>query len=178
MSNNPNNLWLGGMTLKANATLPGADPDKAASYSIDFGNITKSLLKTEADRKEHFGTYGGALKRDRIFTVKRRMSYEVTCDELSPALLAYFLGSASGAAPDPGKIFSLYFWAAFEMPGEEVNTTDDDAIFMHHSFRGDLSVVGDLNMDPENFAELKLVIDVDLGTPGLWLADTRPHAAS
>lgn len=172
MSNDPKNVILGTGQFKLSTALPVTDPNLSASYSIDFGNQSL-VMKIGGETKPHFGSKLGKLIRDKVFRTKSTLDYEATLDELSPAVIAYIMGSPSGNAPDPGKIFSGYGWIGVDGNGEPIIPAEDKAIFVHHSFRCDCFIEGDLNFDPENFAEVKMMVMVDLNTPGQTLFTDR-----
>jgi hypothetical protein len=173
MANNPDNLIFGGGYFKFNTILPGANPNLPASYAIDFGNCKELVLKTEAETKEHYGTYAGVLKRDRVIRTKKKMTYEAVLDEFGAAVWDKLLGAATGAAPDPAKTFTGFGFVGVEQDGEPL-TVGGSGIYVHHSFKCQISMDGELKFNGDDIAECKLKIEVDLGTPGLTVRAARP----
>lgn len=165
--------------LKANATLPGANPDRPASYSIDFGQFENLALKPGGDLKETWGPgAGGGIGLYDVRKVKHTLTYEADLKHLTPSFLAYYMGSASGAAPVPGKVVNLFCWLALQGEDEPVvaaGTNIGDAILRHHSFKAAITLDGDLTANGGDFIMAKLTARVLLGeAPGLWTGGARP----
>lgn len=173
MANDPKNLIFGGYGFKFNTVIPPANPEKASSYTIDFGNIIEGSLKPESEKKEHFGSYKGVKKRDRVRRVKKKLTGTFKLDELSPAVLAYFFGGASGAAPDFAKSYDGFGWIGIEQEDEPINAAGN-GILVWHSFKCTISFEGELKLNSEDNAEIELTVEVDLGTPGIYVTTARP----
>ncbi len=175
----PKNLIIASAWIKANATLPVATPEQSSAYTIDFCAFEKCALKFGGDLKEVWtpGPSGGLGLLD-LRRVKNDLSYETDFKNLTPAMLVYLMGSTSGSAPIPGKVVKLYFWVGLQGEGEQIVAGGSNigaGIIVHHSFRGALTIDGDLTADGENFAAPKLTIRALLGeAPGIWTAATRP----
>jgi hypothetical protein len=182
-ANDPKDLIIPVSHFKANATLPGSDLDIPASYTIDFGSFEKGSLKVSGDLKKIFAALGGKLGLNAIRRVKAELTYEFELKHLSPSMLAYWMGSASGSAPAPGKVFELYCIAWLESEDEPIvpptNSNEGAAVFSHYGFKAGCTLDGDFDADGESFGMLKLTANVYLGnTPGLWAAATRPVTAT
>lgn len=68
----------------------------ASAGYIDFGNVKVFDIKSQADMKEHYGSYRGTMRRDRIDGRKIRLGYDLTVDEFNANLLNYmFQGKAA-----------------------------------------------------------------------------------
>ena len=179
MSNSSVNLVIPTGLFRFNATLPSSAPEKPESYTIDFGEFEKGAIKLGGDVKKNFNAVAGTLGLDAIRRVKTELSYEFMVKYLSPAMLAYFMGSASGSAPLPGKIVDGYGFMAMQAEGEPIvptgNTNEADGILVHHSFACGLQFEGDLTMNGDEFANLKLTVNVYLGKArGIWKGAARP----
>lgn len=179
MNDTPASLIIPTLLLRANATLPESNADKPGGYTINFGEFENASIKTGGDIKEVFRANGGALGLQLARRVKNTLTYEADLKHLAPAALAYLMGSASGQAPRPGKVHDLFFFAALQMEGEPVvgsgNSNEGAGVLVHHSFKGALTLEGDLNANGEDFAMGKLTVRVYLGqAPGVWTAAARP----
>lgn len=177
-ANDPKDLIIPVGRFRAHATLPGETPALPASYTIDFGKFEKGVMKISGDLKEVWqANDAGYLGLDVVRRVKGQITYEFDLKHLSPTMLAYFMGSASGNAPIPGKVFDLWGWAAIESQGEPVIGATGAAVLAHHSFACGVTLDGDLAKGGDDFAMLKLTARVYLGrAPGLWTAAARPVA--
>jgi hypothetical protein len=147
-----------------------------ASYTADFGNQVKTTLKPGSEKKEHYGVYKGVKSRDKTWRIKSTAGLEVVLDELSPDVIAYILGAASGGAPQPGRTFDGYGIYVVEQEGEPQNTAGA-AILVWGGFKCQISFEGDLAFDAEAVAESTMTVDIDLGAPGTYLASPRPVVA-
>jgi len=144
-----------------------------ASYAVDFGNQVKTSFKPSAEKKEHFGIYRGKKVRDKTWRAKITGGFEVTLDELSPAVLAYIMGAPSGGAPDIGKTYDGYGIYVIEQEGEPLNAASQ-GILNWGGFKCQLSFEGELTLDGEAVAESVMSVDIDLGVPGIYTATPRP----
>ena len=166
--------------LRAKATLPTDDAELPASYDLNFGRFDDATLKIGGDKKEFWDAYNGGLGLAALRRIKTKFDYEFTIKKLSPEILAYLMGSASGSAPKPGKIVDLFFWAGLESDEEAVieddtASNDGEGILVHHSWKGALQIDGELGAKGDDFAGVKGMASVYLGVaPGLWTAGTRP----
>lgn len=178
-ANDPKDLIIPVTRFLANATLPGVNPQKPASYTIDFGSFEKGTLRVGGDIKEIYAALNGQLGLEAARRVKATLTYEFELKHLSPSFLVYWMGSASGSAPNPGKVVDLYGFAAIESEGEPLvptaNSNEGSGIFTHYAFKCGLTLDGDLDAAGDDFAMLKLTARVYLGVaPGLWAAGARP----
>lgn len=172
-------LLIASAWLKGHATLPVANPEQPASYTIDFGQFENLAIKPEGDLKETWGPgVGGGIGLFDVRRTKTKLTYEANLKHLTPAFLAYFFGSATGGVPLPGKVVNLFCWLGLQGEGEPVvsaGTNIGDSLFRHHSFKAALTLDGDLTADGENFITAKLTARVLLGeAPGVWTAGARP----
>src|SRR4051812_32827190 len=101
-ANDNANLIIPVSKFFAHATLPGS-PTLPGSYTTGFGAFEKGVMKVPGDVKEVWEALNGRLGLAAIKKVKAKLTYEFECKKLAPAVLAYYMGSASGAAPIPGK---------------------------------------------------------------------------
>lgn len=181
MANDPTTIILGGATLKWKATLPASDPDKAASYSNALSNIKSAKMVTEDEKKEHYGTYSGVAKRDRIISVKKKMHYEFVTDEFTSTLWDLILGG-NAALVSPAEQAVGYGYVAYEMEDEPVivkgTGVPDKGIMIHHSFKCYISAKADAEVNAEGEPiSATVTVDVDLGTPGARITSPRPVVA-
>lgn len=179
METDPKFLLIPKLLLRANATLPELDLNLPASYSINFGILEKAVLKIEGDLKESFGASGGGaggLGLEDIRRVKNKATIEVDVKKMSQAVWARIMGSASGSAPRPGKVFNLFGWAGLASEDEGIKLETGEAILKWYGWRGGFYFDGDYNANGDDYGMLKLRIAIYLGThPGTWDgASARP----
>lgn len=162
-ANDTKNLFIPVSRFLANATLPvaPAKPEAPSGYTIDFGKFEKGILKISGDLKEVWkANTSGMLGLAALRRVKAKLVYEFELKYLEPAFLAYYMGSASGAAPAPGKIIDLYGWAGLEAEDEPIvgtgSTNEGAGILTHYGFKFGLQLDGDLTANGDDFAMLKL----------------------
>lgn len=174
MANDSKNLVIPYGSFKALATLPGVDPEKPVSYTIDFGAFENGSLIIGGDMKENMAPLAGVIGLDKKQRVRHSLSYQFDAKYLSPVMLAYVFGAASGSAPVPGKVVDLY--GIMQMSAQdEIAQADGSAIYAHHSFKAAVWFEGPLTMNGADFMMAKLNVDVYLGSfPGLYTAAARP----
>lgn len=173
--NDAKNLIIATGLFRAKLALPEANPNKPDSYDLDFGEFEKGTMKIEGDLKENFNSLNGTLGLDALRRVKAKLTYEFDAKYLSKTLLERIMGSASGAAPEPGKVFDVFGIMVMQGLGETVKA-DGSAIYNHHSFKAGVVFDGDLTMNGDDYMSCKMRVHVYLGAaPGLWTASaTRP----
>lgn len=72
-----------------------------AGDAVDFGNITVTKFEQEHETAERFSSVGGVKKRDRVAVTSVKISYGLTCDELThPDILAARLYGTVAATSD------------------------------------------------------------------------------
>ena len=175
MANDSKNLIIPHGWLKGNLTLPVSTPEKPDNYTIDFGQFADGSIRMGGDIKENFSALNGIIGLDKQQRVRNTLDYEFDAKYFPIAQLAYVFGSASGAAPAPGKVVDLYCWMGVQAEGEKIQT-DGSGIFVHHSFKAGVKYLGDFAMNGNDYAMLKLQVSVYLGSnPGIWVGSaTRP----
>ena len=170
------NLILGTFQFRFHATLPATNANLPASYTAsNFGEVLNGLLKPAATVKEAWDSVGGVLGLIKIINTKRRLDFEGDLQKIDPAIvLPYYLGSASGAAPAPGKVTDGFGYLAIQAEGEPV-TGAGNAILAWYGFPCGVYVDGELKANAEDYSTLKLHVIAYLarGT-GNWVAGTRP----
>lgn len=62
----------------------------------DIGNVNKSSMKTEVDRKEILGSYRGVRRLDKSIVTKSKLSFELDSHELNKENLAIALLASAG----------------------------------------------------------------------------------
>ncbi|WP_438482723.1 hypothetical protein [Oleiharenicola lentus] len=176
----PKHLIIGTAWLKGHATVPGANPEKPASYTaIDFGELPDSTLKLEAEIKEQWGSKDGEIGLEDLRSVKKKITLETQIKKLSPEMLARMMGSASGTAPKPGKPFEFYGWLGVQAEGEKIVAATGAGILVLHSFYAKATLSGDFKLNGEDFTDVKLTMQVMMAVaPGLWTAGVRPNIAA
>src|SRR4051812_27297205 len=104
------NLIIGSFKFKIHATLPGANPEQPASYTLaDFGELLNGTLKFGGSVKEAWDSTNGVLGLIKAIKTKRDITLEADLQKIDPVIvLPYLMGSASGAAPAPGKITDVF----------------------------------------------------------------------
>lgn len=180
MANESKNLIIPTGWLKANATLPGSNPELPASYTIDFGQAAKSSLSIGGEIKENFTGLDGIIGMDKADRVKVTMLYGFDQLYFSAAQFDYLFGAGgvatvAGATPDVGAVTDLFFWFGLQSRKEKIQS-DGTGLFVHHSFKGGLSYDGELTFDGENYLMNRAQVRVYLGShPGKWhRTATRP----
>lgn len=144
-----------------------------SSYAVEFGNVVKSSTLPKSELQEHYGSYKGVKKRDKKRRKKSSLGYEITTDELDPSSFAILMGAPSGSAPDPGRPQDFYGIAYMEQENEPLNA-DGSGIYNHYGFFCTVTSDGSFDLDGETEGEVKFMIDVNLGIPGVYVASTRP----
>lgn len=180
MANESKNLIIPHGWLKANATLPGSNPELPASYTIDFGQFEKGRIAIGGDIKENFTGLNGVIGLDAAQRVKATLTYTFDNKYFPAAVLDYIFGgtgtaTVAGVAPQVGKVYDLFGWMGVQAQGEEIKA-DGTGLLVHHSFKAGFSFEGDLQLDGENYLVDQLMCRVYLGSfPGKWhRAATRP----
>lgn len=179
---NPANLLIATGIVKLHVSLPGSNPGLAASYTtLDLGE-RQITIKSGGDIKEMWQASGGTLGKQKKRRVKPTLSYEMDINHFSADVLKLFFGTATAGAPAPGKIVEYYGYVALQMEDEPTVASGGNAgesIIKHHSFACAVSVDGDLDAKGEEFAGVKLMIDVLLGkAKGVMEYGTRPITAT
>jgi hypothetical protein len=185
MSLDPKNLIIATAWLKTKATLPTTTPEKPSAYDIDFGQFENLSIKPGGDLKETWNPgAGGGIGLLDVRRTKTTLTYEADLKFLTPAFLANLMGSASGSAPLPGKVFNLYGWLGLQAEDEPIVaagagvTNEGAGIIVHHSFKGAFTLDGDLTANGDDFIKAKLTVRVLLAAaPGVWTAGARPLVA-
>lgn len=176
--NDPQATIIATAVVRLNATLPAANPDKAESYTIDFGEKLITI-KAGGDLRDLWGAVSGIVGKVKKKRVKPTLSYEWEENHLPKELLGYYFGTdAAGGAPSPGKVLEFYGYVALQMEDEPTvaaGTNAGESIMKHHSFLCALTVDGDLEAKGEDYAKPKVMLDVLLGRArGATAYGTRP----
>lgn len=175
MPNESKNLIIPHGWLKAVAGALPATPALPANYTVDFGQFANGSFNIGGDIKENFTGLNGIVGLDKQQRVRATLEYEFDAKYFPAAQLAMVFGCATGAAPNPGKVFDMFCWMGMAAQDEAIQS-DGTGLFVHHSFKAGVKYLGGFQMNGDDFAMMKLQVSVYLGShPGItsWSA-TRP----
>jgi hypothetical protein len=75
-----------GATSAANA--------RARGY-IDFGNVAALTPAVEPTKEEHFGSYRGVRRKDRVVVTENSLQYQLRCDEWNRQIIEILMGAST-----------------------------------------------------------------------------------